>query len=674
MNHPHGPYGSCVLELPADLIIDPVTTDRLVRQLATAPDAVVGVVALRIDVPPGSSTRVQAEWQSLQPLDATHDLDAPADGHRIDGAVLLRPGIEATTDGDRVLVPQGILRVDPGSVVHSAIVGASPDQDASDAGRSPFPWRPVVLFLATDPVDPAGTGAGLEVLIDALLDLDVEPRLAAPMAPIARRRHGPCAPTAATVEHLAPDVIVALDDAALATAPSWCTRRGTVIVDMTAAVDDRDGIELQSWQIDRHPGRVRARVSPAVAAADLARLVSRLAAGPQPVPPTDRGDPGVPGDPVVLGESGVLGKSNVLGESSVDVGLDPGAPASPAVVVGTIRTIVVVEPRDLADRPLLDGLADRLVLAGHQVRRSPLEPAVHDDAAVADVLFVADPDRRAVAALVTGRARTGRPTVLVVDAVDADHLDQVARLHLDLGLDLDPELSRYVVAVAADHDIVAELRREDVATQLVPVMTPAPRYEALRSAGEHPMPPSNPVIGWTMPTPTANPTAGAEIDDDPTVQAISAGLLELLAERPDITLEVAGAEAAPDRFRDHPQVVAHAGRPDAGEQARWTAHVSTPRGVADLTALLEAAHAGVPTLLAAADARWVGGLADTRLAIDPASAPDAWSAPLRQLLDGRDRPARSRRARQAGLTLDSPQASDLVVSRLLGWLDRRRPR
>ena len=56
MNHPHGPYGSCVLELPTDLVIDPVTTDRLVRQLAAAPASVAGVVAARVPLPAGSST------------------------------------------------------------------------------------------------------------------------------------------------------------------------------------------------------------------------------------------------------------------------------------------------------------------------------------------------------------------------------------------------------------------------------------------------------------------------------------------------------------------------------------------------------------------------------------------------------------------------------------------
>ena len=40
MSDPLGPYGSGVLHVPTDLTIDPVTVDRMARQLADAPDEI----------------------------------------------------------------------------------------------------------------------------------------------------------------------------------------------------------------------------------------------------------------------------------------------------------------------------------------------------------------------------------------------------------------------------------------------------------------------------------------------------------------------------------------------------------------------------------------------------------------------------------------------------------
>jgi hypothetical protein len=114
------------------------------------------------------------------------------------------------------------------------------------------------------------------------------------------------------------------------------------------------------------------------------------------------------------------------------------------------------------------------------------------------------------------------------------------------------------------------------------------------------------------------------------------------------------------------------GRPDPGEQARWTAHVVTAGGDGPPVevALLEAAHAGVPTLLPVTTARAVGGLADPLLVVEEPSAPISWTAPLQLLLDGDDRPARSAWALATSDALEQPDATDLVVARLLGWLGR----
>jgi hypothetical protein len=594
VSDPHGPYGSGVLHLPTDLVIDPVTVDRLARQLAGAPDDVIGVVAPLADLPPGASTRTHAEWCSLLPLDAATDAKVPGGAPSIRGAVLLRAGLESST-GPGTL-PAGVLRTDPGAVVHRAEVEPAADVDAASEGRSPFPRRPVVLFLALagDPLPPDRLQE-IERLLDGLLEAEVEPRLAGGGAEVRTRRHRPCAASAATVATLAPDVVVALDAAALTQAPAWCTRRGTVLVDMTGPPSDGD-VELVSWQIDRHPTRLRARVSPSVDAAALARLVNRLAAGPQPQPPSDRATDG--SVPVSIDSS-----------DSSDL-IDPAGPDHPRP-----RTVVLVEPVG-PPGPLLTGLIDRLARSGHEVTHQ------RDPSVVAVLEHGDDPDQLA---------------------------------------DLGPRGG----AVAADPEVVDRLRARGVRAQRVPVMTPVARQRELRAASGAPVASSGGAIGWTR--------LGRTGPDDPIVAAVTATLLALLGARPDLEVEiVADAGAVPDPLTDHPQVRRVVGRPDPGEQARWSAHVLTPGddGPPIEIALVEAAHAGVPTLLPVATARAVGGLADPLLVVDEPATPDAWAGPLQLLLAGDDRPARSVWALAAADALEQDAATDLVVARLLGWLDR----
>ncbi len=624
MSDQHGPYGSGVLHLPTDLVIDPVTVDRLVRQLEAAPGEVIGIVGPVAELPVGSSTRTHAEWRSLEPFGEASDAEPVA--QLVTGAVLLRDGLEATVAADTVTLPAGLVRTDPGAVVHRHRVEPAEDLPAGDEARSPFPWRPVVLFLATGtgPIAPDRLEQ-VELLVDDLLDVDVEPRLATHGPVAGRRRQRPCAPNAATVAALAPDVIVALDESALAQAPAWCTRRGTVLVDMTRPLPDDEvdreldeDIELISWQIGRHPTRLRARVRPTIGAAALAQLVNRLAAGPQPAPPVDRAidhfidHAAESATPVELGQS-------------IHRPIDPPP----------IRTITLLRPETATGTgPLLDGLADRMARAGHDVRRS------------------ADP---------AGEATGDR--VLVVEP--GDDLEQL------------PDLGPGSRAVAADPVVVDQLRARGVRTQLIPVMTPSARQDALRAAGEAPMASSSGVIGWSLGGDGGTTTTTT---DDLVTGALASGLVELLDERPNLEVEIVRLVAAdgslPAPLVDHPQVRLLAGRPDPGEQARWTVHVLTaPDGTLPPSPpLLEAAHCGVPTLLAAGAAGAVGGLADPRLVVHDPTSPDAWSAPLRHLLDGDDRAARSAWARDTADGLERDEATDLVIARLLGWLGRGQAR
>jgi hypothetical protein len=606
------------LDVPDHLRVEPVTVDRLERQLARAPGSVVGVVAPADDLPPGASTRTHAEWRSLRPLDAVEELT----GGVPDGAVLRRPGAPSG----------GLLLADPGAVAHRRSAAAAPDEDAGGEGRSPFPWRPVVLFLALDE-NPALDGlldGLLDRLLDGLIDADVEPRLATPVASTADRRHRPCAPTEATVARLEPDVLVALDAAALARGPAWCTRRGTVVIDMTAPTPRADGsaIELVPWRIGSGSGRLRARVDPTVDPLLLAGLVNRLAAGPQPVAP---------------------GRAAPPPDAAAPDARPTGAPPTKGS-----RRVTAVGP---ADGNLLDVLAERLAAAGHRVDRHPAPPAA---AAEDDVVLVAADAVGDAGAMLAVRAAAGRPTVAVVDGHDQVVPD---------GL----------VAVSTGAEIVDRLRQAGRPALLLPPLTLPSRRDHLRAAADLPVAPSADVIGWTMVG--SHPTPGPDDTD------VAAALNLLLDARPDLTVEIVGGETTvvPQVLRDRTAVTIGPDRPDPGEQARWRAHVvtaSSRAAPAELVAeMLEAGHLGVPTVVSPATAHVVGGIADPRLVPagddDQRAAPEAWAHLIGRLLQGddldatADRQARSARARAAADALDGPEAGDLVVARLLGWLDRR---
>src|SRR5207248_433523 len=100
----------------------------------------------------------------------------------------------------------------------------------------------------------------------------------------------PVRPGEASFRALAPDIVVTMDAAAAARVDDWCAGdRATVVVAWDP--DLRDPMELVSWQIGRASGRLRARIGPRVESPAFASLVGRLCAGPQPMPPVDRGGP-----------------------------------------------------------------------------------------------------------------------------------------------------------------------------------------------------------------------------------------------------------------------------------------------------------------------------------------------------------------------------------------------
>jgi hypothetical protein len=212
------------LVVPAGLLVDDSTRDRLARQLERAPDMITGVAAALGPLPAGSSYRVHAEWKSLEPLDAA----AVATSNTVTGAVLLRDGVEYRVDGRSVEVSRGPLLLDPGTHVHDPRAPVGAPSAAQPHGQSPFPRRPLVVFLSSAADAPLAEWA--RAVVNRLVPRDIEGRLALPVVAEGLHLTGPVAPSEASIRALAPDAIVALDAAAVQHAHDWCGESRSMVV------------------------------------------------------------------------------------------------------------------------------------------------------------------------------------------------------------------------------------------------------------------------------------------------------------------------------------------------------------------------------------------------------------------------------------------------------------
>ena len=269
------------LVVPRGFVIDEIAIDRLHAQLTRQPPEVTAVVAPIGDAPPGSSFRTVAQRAALQPPSRAFVTDEPHDG-----VALVRAGVEFELVGPRVRVAQGQILLDPGAASHDAEAPIGAFERAAAEGRSPFPRAPLVLFVGLEPE--SGRAIWARDLVNRLLDHGIEARLATVSEPDPPHLTRPCRPEAETVHALGPDVIVTLDDSALAIAPSWCDRRSTVVVHHTG--ERTLATELVSWRLGVASGRVRAFIGSAVDAPTLAALCSRLCSGPFPAPPQPERD------------------------------------------------------------------------------------------------------------------------------------------------------------------------------------------------------------------------------------------------------------------------------------------------------------------------------------------------------------------------------------------------
>lgn len=262
-----------VLAIPEGWILDHACHDRLRRQLARAARICPAVVAEWSDLPPGTSYRVCSERRAVAPESEIRLLRDPS----VRGAAVIRPGVAFEVRDDSVTVEGGPVLVDPGTTAHDPWRSPGVPGDASRVGR-PLAHRPVVLFLGFER-DPY-LADWVRALVNNLVRRGVEGRIAVPQPTGGLHLTKPCAPTAESVDALAPEVIVALDEAAAERGAVWqgSRRFGLVrlIPDTTAAVT------VESGRAGRWPGRVEATIGRGIAPPAMADLAYRLGCPPSP--------------------------------------------------------------------------------------------------------------------------------------------------------------------------------------------------------------------------------------------------------------------------------------------------------------------------------------------------------------------------------------------------------
>jgi hypothetical protein len=629
-----------VLAMPEGWMIDDLARERLARQLAHAPSRVCGVVAETSALPPGSSYRVHAERLCLRPFSAVSETSHDT----LTGAVLLRPGIAFATRDGVVETERGPFLVDSGAHVHDPWRAIAPPQPASELGRPPFPRRPIVVFLACEP--------DVEVLdwarsiVNNLVRRDVEGRLA--LLDIAEGLHltQPCLPTEESIRALSPDVIVALDQAALDQLPAWCgTNRSTVAVTFTP--DVAATVELVSWQLERAQGRVRARIGRQINAPSLVSLVNRLCSGPHPAPPVDTAVP----------TAAVTTLRALLSRRS-----------PPTSKPATRRSVMVLTR--VGDRPgdhVLEGLVDHLVSAGHAGHVDPFERSNASAARQADVVVIRSAtDGADLPELIEVRRRARRPTISHIEPSDAftDASSPDQTLHLAAPpVRLATSCGNATTASTAVYGL---LRSLGLRAHLLPPLLTREFAAELRSArGERNLG-SDAVIGWHV------GSAGTPTPDY--VDTVTDAVLEVLAERPNLSVEAVGeASRVPAQLLAHPRVSVRAAQTGAEALSRWTVHVWSPSlvngGIADEPRpFIEASAAGVPTVLPEPIEAAIGEYPLPGRFVQSLHGADGWSLTLRSLLD--DEETWSGQSREAARWFDAmhgPAASDVAVNRFLGW-------
>jgi hypothetical protein len=623
------------LSLPEGWVIDPLAVARLEHQLTAAASFITGVVAPLAPLAPGASYRTIAEHLALRPLTAVQRHSAL--GPPPPGATLQRGGRARAA---ALLVDSGAGVHDPAAVDRQLLV-------ASPLGRSPFPRRPLVVFLGVDPAE--ATSARAHDLTDALIGLDVEARLALPWFPEGPHLTRPCTPELRSLEVLRPDVLVVLDELAAERAEAWSGRhRATTIVTVDPAVPTP--VEIRPWASTPTGRPHRARVHPEVPAPELAALVRRLVAGPQP---------GAPG-PVTAVRLPRTQPAAGTGEGTVRS--RPAAIRSVGILTGVL---------DAAGSERIDAMASRLERRGDRVHVSG-EPD-DDRWERVDVLVVrglpADPD---LLASIARRRSHGRPTVLDLgpDDLGPDDLRPDDPTGRPFGLSADARTLADACGLVSSpsESWCSELR----AAGLQALHLPTPHRTRPPEVRVPTLPHPSPTITWVLDPSGARPT--------PITNAVEHALRVLVTDRPQLRVVPCGDPRSwPSSLALDGRTAPRPGGPDdellsESTLILWTPDERTAAAAGTPIWLLRAAWQEVPALVGRSGAELPSELIASDSAIDRPDEPESWRDAIEWVLDD----AASRRSigadarRRAGAT-DADAHADRLVQSLLSWALGHRP-
>lgn len=623
------PPDAFLLALPDEWVIDPLVTQRLFGQLRAAPSHIVGVATGAGPLPPGSSYRVHAERMMLQPRSAlTEQGPGP-----LPGAVLLRRDADVELSLDGVVINAGSVLVDHGTHAYDPWQPYRDLHAATVLGRPPFPSRPVVLVVVGDPDE--GLDDWARRLVNDLVRLGVEARLAIPAPTRGLHLTHPALPNVESFRALAPDVVLTVDDEARSRVAEWIGgARSGVVIDVAGA--RTADIELVPWRVGQNRSRLRARVGRNVDAAELRDLVNRLLAGPFPIP--------------------------ALRPTDVEVELRKVAPDTTAVSRRTRTVAIVAGVLDTAGRRRVEGLVDHLEARGHKAEVITVE-STSSSLPPADVVILrnatAHPE---TARLVDDRRRSGQLTLVDVAPSDVLVADDSVALTAE---------ARALLS-ACGHAITpsAAVREQAIATGarvlIVPTLLSRPRAGALkqaRSAGDD----GQPVIGWFVGTSGHPAPEHADV--------VAKALRVLLAEHDLLRIDVVGDPGQmPASLISHPRAQVLAGLADSRRVSTWAAQVWTPAALhvalaGDLAPYVDASYVAVPTVLAAQNRPAIDGYVHPDLVVCHPDDPEGWADLLRPLLvDPQQREHRGQEAVRRIEGLFGGRASTAVIERFLGWL------
>jgi hypothetical protein len=189
----------------------------------------------------------------------------------VDGAAMVRAGVGFDVGDSFVALDRGPVLIDPGAVVHDPWQPIGPTRDASPLGR-PLEDRPVCVFLGCER-DPH-LADWVRAVVNGLVARDVEARIAVPAPTGGLHLTRPCAPTEASVRALAPDVLVALDAAALELAGPWLAHRRFGLVRLTP--DTTAEVTVQWRRAGPWRRRAEAAIGRGIDPGSMAALVHRI--------------------------------------------------------------------------------------------------------------------------------------------------------------------------------------------------------------------------------------------------------------------------------------------------------------------------------------------------------------------------------------------------------------